>query len=629
MIGSYCRAGVLDEAFSMFNMMRQQGIQPSSVTMLSFISGVLELLHLQCLHACVIQYGFGSNLALANSMLNVYCKCGSVEDAHDLFELMDERDVISWNSLVSGYAETGNIRQVLQLLIRMKTDGIQPEQKTYGPLVVAAAMLQKLGAGKLVHGHILRAGLELDYHIETSLIGMYLKCGNVHSAFQIFERMMQKDVVSWTAMISGLVQNDRAGMAVEVFQRMVRSGVMPSSASMASVLAACAELGSLRLGTSVYGYILRQRIELDIASQNSLVTMYAKCGRLEQSCSVFERMSRRDIISWNAIVSGHAQNGHLCEALLLFKEMRAALQRPDSITVVSLIEACASIGALHQGKWIHNFVTRSCLGPCILIDTALVDMYSKCGDLGAAQKCFDRMRQRDLVSWSAIIAGYGSHGKGETAVRMYSEFLDTGIQPNHVIYLAILCACSHSGLVEEGLSIFRSMKEEFGIEPRLEHRACMVDLLSRAGRVEEAYELYKGMLGGGSMDVLGIILDACRRSGNVEVGEVVGKEIVKMSPEDAGNYVQLAHSYAWMKRWEGVGEAWTQMKSLRLKKLPGWSYIELHGCISTFFTHHSAHPRFDEIISILKLLGAEMSSEMPETHLHSSDQLVSDWNKLL
>ena len=606
MIGCYTRAGEHDVAFSMYNIMRRQGIQPSSVTMLGLLSGVLELVHLQCLHACVIQYGFGSDVALANSMLNVYCKCGRVEDAQALFELMDGRDVISWNSLVSGYAQLGNIREVLQLLIRMKTDGIEPDQQTFGSLVSAAAMQSKLGVGKMVHGHILRAGLEQDSHIETSLIGMYLKCGNVNFAFRIFEGMMHKDVISWTAMISGLVQNDCADMAVTVFRRMLKSRVMPSTATIASVLAACAELGSFPLGTSVHGYILRQRIKLDIPSQNSLVTMYAKCGHLEQSCSVFDRMSRRDIVSWNAIVSGHAQNGHLCKALLLFNEMRKTRQRPDSITVVSLLQACASIGALHQGKWIHNFVTKSCLGPCILIDTALVDMYSKCGDLGSAQKCFDRMPQQDLVSWSSIIAGYGSHGKGETALRMYSDFLHTGIQPNHVIYLSILSACSHNGLVDQGLSFFHSMTKDFGIEPRLEHRACIVDLLSRAGRVEEAYSFYKRMFPKPSMDVLGILLDACRTTGNVELGDIVAREIVILKPANAGNYVQLAHSYASMKRWDGVGEVWTQMKSLHLKKLPGWSFIELHGTITTFFTDHSSHPQFEEIMLVLKILGSEM-----------------------
>ena len=608
MIGCYTRAGELDVAFSLYDMMRHQGVHPNPVTVLGLLSGVLELVHLQCLHACVIRYGFGSDLALANSLLNVYCKCGRVEDAHVLFELMEERDVISWNSLVSGYAQVGNIREVMQILIRMKTNGIEPDEQTFVPFVSTAAMQNELRLGKLIHGHILRAGLDLNSNIETSLIGMYLKCRNVSSAFRIFEGLMHnKDVFTWSAMISGLVQNDCADMAIAIFQRMVKSKVMPSTATISSVLAACAELGSFSQGASVHGYILRQRIKLDVPSQNSLVTMYAKCGHLEQSCSVFDRMSCRDRVSWNAIVSGHAQNGHLCKALLLFNEMRETLQRPDSITFVSLLQACAAIGALHQGKWIHSFVTRSCLGPCISIDTALVDMYSKCGDLGSAQKCFNRMPQQDLVSWSSIIAGYGSHGKGETALKMYNEFLLSGIRPNHVIYLLILSACSHNGLVSQGLSLFHSMTKDWGIEPRLQHRACVVDLLSRAGRVEEAYDFYKRTFLEPSMDVLGMILDACRKTGNVEVGDIVGREIVKLNPENAENYVQLSHSYASMKKWDGVGEVWNQMKSLHLKKQPGWSFIELNGTITTFFTHHSSHPQFEEIMLVLKFLGAEMT----------------------
>ncbi|KAK9268215.1 hypothetical protein L1049_010658 [Liquidambar formosana] len=228
-------------------------------------------------------------------------------------------------------------------------------------------------------------------------------------------------------------------------------------------------------------------------------------------------------------------------------------------------------------------------------------MYSKCGDLDTAQKCFDTILEQDLVSWSTIIAGYGSHGKGKTALRMYSEFLQTGIKPNHVMFLSVLSACSHDGLVNEGLSIFHFMTEDYAIEPKLEHRACIVDLLSRAGRVEEAYNFYKRMFPDPMIDVLGILLDGCRTNGNMELGDIIARDILMLKPASAGNYVQLAHGYASMNRWDGVGEVWTQMRSLGLKKIPGWSYIELHGTIATFFTSHSSHPQFEEIV--LQVIG--------------------------
>ncbi|KAJ7946326.1 Pentatricopeptide repeat-containing protein [Quillaja saponaria] len=499
-IGCYSRLSDVDIAFSLFDEMRYQGIQPSSVTLLSMLSGVSELVH------------------------------------------------VKW----------------LQLLNNMRTEGMRPDQQTIGSMVSVAAIRSDLKLGKSVHGQILRAGLDFDAHVETSLIVMYLKSGNIDIAFRIFESNKNKDVVLWTAMISGLVQNQSTDKALVVFRQMLESRVEPSTATMASVLSACAQLGSFDLGTSNHAYMLRHA------------------------------------------VGGYAQNGHLCQALFLFNEMRANLQRPDSITIVSLLQGCATTGALHQGKWLHSFVTRSNLRPCILVDTALVDMYCKCGDLDTAQKCFNGMAGWDLVSWGAIIAGYGCHGKGETALRLYSEFLQTGIKPNHVIFLSVLSSCSHNGLIDQGLNIYHSMTKDFGIAPNLEHHACVVDLLCRAGRVEEAYSFYTRVFPEPVLDVLGILLDSCRANGNDELGESIAGGILKLRPNNAGNYVQLVHCYAAMNKWGGVGEAWSQMRSLGLRKLPGWSFIELHGTIATFFTDHNSHSQYEEIVSTLKILRKEM-----------------------
>ncbi|KAK2992511.1 hypothetical protein RJ640_005658 [Escallonia rubra] len=607
-IGCYSRADDVDTAFCLYNRMRTEGVQPNWVTIIALLCGVSNVAHLQCLHASVIHYGFQTALAVMNSMLNLYGKLGRIEDASGLFESMDSKDIVSWNSLIGGFAVTGYIGMIVPLLCRMRVVGVEPDQQTFGSLVTAAARQNNLEMGKLVHGQILTAGIELDVQIETSLIVMYFKCGNVDDAFQIFERAADKDVVLWTAMISGLVQNERAIKALALFQSMLILRVTPSSATFATVLSACAQMGSFSLGASVHGYLLRQRVSVDIPTQNSLVNLYAKCGHLEQSCAIFYMMQERDVVSWNAIVAGHAQAGHLCEALCLFNEMRKTVQRPDFITVVSLLQTCACTGALHQGKWIHNFVFRNCLEPCLMIDTALVDMYSKCGDLHTAKKCFDCMPQHDLVSWSTIIAGYGCHGKGETALEMYMKCLRTGLEPNHVILLSILSACSHNGLVDQGMSLFHSMRKDFGIEPNLEHCACVVDLLCRASRVKEAYSFYKRMFPEPMVDVLGILLDASRKSGDKELGDILTKDILMLKPADSGNYVQLAHSYASMARWDSVGEAWIQMRSLGLRKLPGWSSIELNGTISTFFMDHRSHTQYEDIELILKSLIKESRS---------------------
>lgn len=586
--------------------MQYEGILPSPVTILNVLSGISESGHADVLHACVVKSGFVCELALMNCLLSVYAKCGRVEDARKLFELLDKKDIVSWNSLISALSIVGNLTEVLSLFSRLRLNNLEPDQKTFGSLVSAVAREGSIEVGRVVHGLIITSGFELDMHVGTSLVSLYSRCRKVDDAFQIFCLAGDKDVVFWTAMISGLIQNDSADNALRLFQKMLLSRVMPSSATMACVIAACAQLDSIKHGKSIHCYILRQRMTVDIPMQNSLVSLYAKCGFLEQSSTIFSKMDERNVVSWNAIVTGYAQNGYLSKALLLFHEMRSANQIPDSITVVSLLQACASIGAYHHGKWIHSYVLRSFLGPCIRIGTALVDMYAKCGNLHCARKSFDIMPEHDSVSWTAIIAGYGSHGKGEAALKMFSEFLQSGMAPNDVIFLSVLYACNHNGLVDRGMILFESMIHEHKIEPKIEHLACIVDLLCRAGRVQDAYNFYRKMFEKPTVDVLGILLDACRRNGHEDLGRTIAGEISEFEPADAGMYVQLAQIFASMARWDGVGEAWVQMKSHGLRKAPAWSIIEMHGTFTPFFTQHSSHPEYETIASILRNLTDDM-----------------------
>lgn len=605
-IGCYSRAGDVVESFSLFSNMRRQGTEPSSVTLLEITQGNLELIQVKLLHSCALMYGFESDRVLVNSLVNAYSKCGNIEDAEALFLLMDQRDIVSWNILISAYAQNGKVDVILQLLKRMGVEGNEPDQQTFGSLVSATALWSNLRLAKLVHGKILRASIYIDAHLQTSLTVMYLKCGSVKDALEIFQHAPERDVVQWTALISGLVQNECADKAMMVFQSMLEAGECPSSATLASVLAACAQLGSYWLGTSVHGFLVRQRVPVDIAVQNSLVNMYAKCGHVNQSEAIFNHIQEKDVVSWNAIIVGYAQNGYVSNALSYFRAMRISCRTPDSITVVSLLQACASIGALHQGKWMHSYIIRSCLGSFIMVNTALVDMYSKCGNMAYAQNCFNHMSEHDLFSWSTIITGYGSHGKGEIAIRMYSEFLKCGFRPNDVVFLSVLSACSHNGLVDQGLSLYSSMIEEYKIAPRLEHRACIIDLLCRAGQVNEAYNFYRENSTEPEVHALGMLLDACRTHGHEELSDKVATEMVKLRPEDAGHYIQLAHSYAATSRWNNVGEALITMRSLSLTKQPGWSFIELCGNITTFFRDHSSHPQYEEIQRVLKIMRWEM-----------------------
>ncbi|XP_010432866.1 PREDICTED: pentatricopeptide repeat-containing protein At4g04370-like [Camelina sativa] len=604
-IGCYSRAGIFGEACSLVNEMRSQGISPSPVTLLELLSGVSEITQLQCLHAFAVVYGFDSDIAAVNSLLNLYCKCDRVGDAKDLFDQMEQRDMVSWNTMVSGFAFVGDMTEILKLLYRMSDDGLRPDQQTFGASVSVSGTMCDLDMGRMLHCQIVKTGFDVEMHLRTALITMYLKCGEEEASYRVLETIPDKDFVCWTVMISGLMRLGRAEKALVMFSEMLNSGLDLSSEAIASVVASCAQLGSFDLGASVHGYILRQGYTLDTPALNSLVTMYAKCGHLDKSLVIFEQMKGRDLVSWNAIISGYAQNGDLCKALLLFEEMKfRTVQRVDSLTVVSLLQACSSSGALQVGRLIHCIVIRSFISPCSLVDTALVDMYSKCGYLEAAQRCFSLISRKDVVSWGTLIAGYGFHGKGDIALEFYSEFLRSGMEPNHVIFLAVLSSCSHNGMVQQGLKIFSSMVRDFGVEANYEHLACVVDLLCRAKRVEDAFKFYKENFMKPSIDVLGIILDACRANGITEVEDIICQDMIELKPVDAGHYVRLGQSFAAMKRWDEVSESWIQMRSLGLKKLPGWSKIEINRKTITFFMNHTSHS--DETVSLLKLLSREM-----------------------
>ncbi|KAG1347007.1 pentatricopeptide repeat-containing protein [Cocos nucifera] len=615
-IVAHSRAGDAAAAFSLYNQMRGLDIKPNSITLLALLSAAVSWLnHLQCLHASAIRHGFEADLVLANSMLNVYGTCGRPDLARRLFDSMPLRDIVSWNSMLSGYTRAdGYVTGLIDLFRRMRVvRGIHPDHQTYGSLISCFTNTENGGgevaiqSGKSVHALVVTSGVGLDAHVQTALVSMYLKFGRLNDAFLLFDQAQDhRDIVLWTAMISGLAQNDGADKALVVFSRMLNSGVMPATTTIASALSACAQLGLSSAGASIHGYVIRRRMPLDTAAQNSLMTMYAKCGHVRLCRCVFDMMQDRDIVSWNAVISGHAQSSHLAEAFILFRRLRLAQQRADTVTMVSLLQACASVGALHHGKSVHNFVIRHGLHLSISIDTSLVDMYSKCGDLEAARRCFVLMPHQDLVSWSAIISGYGNHGMGILALKMFDEFLSEGTQLNDVMFLAVLSACSHAGLVSEGLKIFNSMEEDYGVVPRLEHCACIIDMLCRAKKVKEALDFIKTMPSRCTPDVLGILLDACRTNGFVHLTEEVAKQIVTLRPESAGNYIQLANSYAAMRRWDGVGETWAQMRALGLKKTPGWSSIELNGTITTFFADHASHPRHGEMVSLSKILDGEM-----------------------
>jgi len=376
----------------------------------SLLSSITNIRTLKQLQAYMLITGFHQDIFLETKLVSKYAMLGSLENARLIFDRICQRNVFIWNAMITGCSRNRQHEETLSLYYRMQEAGFQPNNFTFPVVLKACAELSALQEGKEIHYHALKTESESNVFVGAALINMYVKCGCTEDARQVFDKMSERDVVLWTTMIVGYVQNGHANEALRIFHQMQVADVQPDSLTMASVLSACANLGIIEEGKRIHDYIIRIGFESDVSVCNSLVAMYAKCGNLEIARQLFDKMSKKNVISWNAMIAGYAQNGRAKEALRVFHQMLMSHSKPDSITMVGVLPACSHLGALQQGKSFHDYIIRSGFESDVSVATALIDMYAKCGSIQIARKLFDRMPKRDVVSWSAMISGYGMHG---------------------------------------------------------------------------------------------------------------------------------------------------------------------------------------------------------------------------
>lgn len=456
-------------------------------------------------------------------------------------------------------------------------------------------------------------------------------------------RIPQRDAVSWNSMITALVQAGRPEEALELFGEMEKDeSVRPNEVTMVSVLSACAKKGDLEFGRRVRSYIERNEIGATLILNNAMLDMYTKCGALEDAQalfdemtekdhvswttmlvvyakfrgfraarSMFDRMPGRDIGAWNALISTCEQNGRLKEALALFHELQLAAEaKPDQVTLVSTLSACAQLGTLDVGRWIHAYIKKQGFELNCHIATSLIDMYSKCGDLDKAMEVFQStdLKYRDVFVWSAMIAGLAMHGRGKAAIDLFLQMQEGKVRPNAVTFTNLLCACSHAGLVDEGRLYFRQMLSVYGVAPLSSHYGCMVDILGRAGLLEEAVGLIEKMPMPPHSSVWGALLGACRVHGNLEVGEHACQRLLDLEPDNDGAYVLLSNIYAKHGRWDGVTRLRKLMKEKGIKKEPGCSSMEVDGVVHEFLVGDISHSMSRKIYSKLNEVASRLKS---------------------
>eukprot|EP01018_Ginkgo_biloba_P026248 Gb_03927 [translate_table: standard] len=603
MIAAYARRGCSQDALTLFYQMKRTGIQPNEFTFASVLPACAHLAALEHgkeVHKDAAISGFQSNVFVGSALVDMYVKCMSIEDARLIFDKMSERNVVSWTAMISGYARNGYVDEALQL----------------------------------------------------------------------FQEMPNRNVVSWTAMIAGYTQNGRFDDALKLFQQMQLTNVKPNPDTFACILSACANVAALNAAKELHEDTIRSGFQYDVFVGSALVDMYAKCGSIKNARDVFDKMLDRNVVSWNAMIAGYteygqvgeaiklfqempeqnvvswnvmiagyAHNGYFNEALKLFQQMQltgvkpnsdtfaSVLQacaslaslclgmKPDSETFASVLPACANLAALHKGKEVHEDIIRSGFQTDIFLENAIVDLYTKCGNIKDAHKAFHKMPRKNVVSWTAMIVGYAMHGFGKEALELFDQMQQSGMKPDHVTFVGILSACCNAGLVDDGWQHFDRMSRDYCISPSVEHYCCMVNLLGRAGRLDEAQDFINKMPITPDAAVWGSLLGSCRIHTNMKLGVQVAEQILELNSERAMHYVLLSNMYAAAGRWDDVEKVRKIMKDRRVKKMPGCSWIEVNNKVYAFLVGDRSHPQTQKIYAKLDILYAQMKGAgyVPDT----------------
>ncbi|CAM8985854.1 unnamed protein product [Rhodiola kirilowii] len=608
MMNEYAKIGDFNNVVELFNKMRALNVDPNSHTFTS----VLKLLGSlksedggEAVHACAMKMGLSSHNNVANALITFYFKVGRFLSAFKVFDELSDRDVVSWNSMISGCVSNGAAVKGLELFQEMLEAGIDVDFATLINVLVACTDCGVLLLGRAVHSYVVKSGPDV-LMFGNVLIDMYSKCGDLISASRVFDKMSSKNAVSWTSMMAGFTRAGLSDKAISLFRQMETEGPKPDVYTITSVLHACSLYGSLENGQYLHEYVRKNGFDSSLSVCNSLIDMYAKCGSMEEAKKVFNQLGiRKNIVSWNALIGGYTKNGLSNDPVNMFTEMQRLL-KPDGFTLACVLPAAD----LRKGLQIHGYILRSWFWPDQHVANALLDMYVKCGALVLARSVFKSIIVKNLVSWTVMVAGFAMHGFGRESIETFNQMRKTGIEPNEVSFMATLSACSHSGLLDEGYRFFNIMRYDCNIEAKLEHYGCVVEMLSRAGKLSEAYKFIKSMPVEPDAKIWSELLCGCRVHHDVNLAEKVAEEVFTLEPENTEYYMLLANVYAEAERWEEARKLTERISRIGSKKKnlknTGCSWIEVRGKVEIFVSGDYMHPQMTKIDKLLTELRSLM-----------------------
>ncbi|KAF8404189.1 hypothetical protein HHK36_009071 [Tetracentron sinense] len=595
--------GYFEDALDVFSKMLWLSEDPNAVTIASVLpacAGLRDMDFGKRVHAFSLKRDIWGNIFVEGSLIDMYSKCGRNEYAEKVFVEIENKNTAVWNEMIAAYVNEGKMRESVELLYSMQSDGLKPDVITYN----------------------------------TMLAG-YARKGQKNEAFELLSEMVRKrllpNIVSLNALISGFQQSGLSGDALKLFRVMqspsniinidtdgskANSGfptevlnvsIQPNSVTITGALAACADLYSRRQGKEIHGYILRNGFKPNIFITSALVDMYAKCYDMDSATKTFWRIEDRNTVSWNILMAGHSNNGQPHKALKLFQEMLGDGLEPSSITLMILLLSCSDIAALRLGRELHTYILKSGFDESnVSLASALVSMYAKCGSILEARHVFDSVVEKDVALWNAMISGHSIHGMAKDAIALFGQLESSGIDPDHITFTALLSACTHEGLVEEGWKYFNNMEDFYGIKPTLEHYTCMVGIMGGAGLLEEALDFMGRMPYAPDACMWATLLRACRVHSNPEIGERAANALFELEPSNASNYIVLSNIYAMAGMWDSARNLRSVMKGRGLMIIKECSFIDVDTTIYAFKGGDNSHPELEEILEMWDKVAIEM-----------------------
>ncbi|OMO89017.1 hypothetical protein COLO4_19982 [Corchorus olitorius] len=615
MISWYVKTGRYLEAVVLFRTMMKMGIRASAVSFVNVfpaLSGLEDYDNAEVLYGMLLKLGteYVDDLFVVSSAIFMFSEVGCLDYARKIFDNCSHRNIEIWNTMIGGYLQNGCPLEGMELFLQAMESGIVFDDVTFLSALTAVSQLQRLDLAQQMHAYIIKNLCNLPVIVANAILVMYSRCNSIHTSFEFFDKMPERDIISWNTMVSAFVQNGLDDEGLLLVHEMQKQGFLVDSVTVTALLSAASNLRNQEIGKQTHAYLLRNAIEFE-GMDSYMIDMYAKSGLIRNSQLLFGKSncSNRDQATWNAMIAGLAQNGLIEEAIVVFREMLQLNVLPNAVTLASVLPACSLLGSIDFGKQLHGFSIRNFLDQNVFVGTALVDMYSKCGAIKLAENMFCNILEKNSVTYTTMILGYGQHGMGEKALSLFRSMHRSSIEPDAITFVAVLSACGYAGLVDEGIHIFKSMEREFKIKPSTEHYCCVADMLGKAGRVDEAYEFVE-QLGeeGNFLEIWGSLLASCRLHKKFDLGEVVAKKLLQMSAGNSmsGYHVLLSNIYAEEGNWNNVDRVRKAMKEKGMRKDVGCSWIEIAGCVNFFSSKDQEHPQSDEIYELLEGLCKEM-----------------------